>query len=320
MFRVVSGPGPELPTEHASFDRDAERGPGAGTPFVEVGGPEGVVTGAVPNTSPPRQVSRPSTSGWPQAVRTPVPPMPTIAPAPVASHTSSGEARYLSVTFHRIPKAGLRIMQSGVAPEIVAYHFPDHPVTAEYKQVREEIVRQFDDPGAKVALFTSGSTAAGTTTVLVNFAVSLTQEYGSRVLLVDANLARPGIARRLGCAETPGLAEVMGQSIPLAWALQPTPIANIHVLGAGTPTDITEEAMANDFPKLLTQLRQWFDWVIVDAGVWGDLPSSEATCANADAIYLVTRSSDIELPGFGGLRGDVYTAGGQVRGYISTRQ
>jgi len=316
MFRVISGP--DRPVERHNFDRDAAHQAESGVPFVEVGGPEGLVV----STTPAKSVTRPSTTGWPQAVRTPVPPMPApAATIPLQSTTMApDDSRILSVTFHRIPKAGLRLLQSGVAPEIVTYHFPDHPVTGEYKQVRDEIVRQFDEPGSKVTLFTAANGNAGTTTVLINFAVSLVQEYGSRVLLLDANLARPGVARRLGCAESPGLAEVMSQSVPLAWALQPTPISNIHVLSAGTPTDVTEEAMANDFPKLLSQLRQWFDWVLVDAGVWGDLPSSEATCNNADAIYLVTRSSDIELPGFGGLRGEVSQSGGQVRGYISTRQ
>ena len=322
MFRVISGPSNdpfgERGPETLSLHREA--GGEDGVPYVEVGGPEGVVH-SIPKVQAAPAMSRtaPNSYAAPAAVRMPVPPMPAPqAYVPPADEPS--DPRYLSVTFHRIPKAGLRMMQSGVAPEIVAFHFPDHPISGEYRTVRDEIVRQFDEPGSKVSLFASAASAAGTTTVLVNLAVSLAAEFGSRMLLVDANLARPGIARRLGCAEAPRLAEVIGQSIPLAWALQPTPVANVHVLAAGTPGDHTEEAMANEFPKLLAQLRQWFDWVVVDAGVWGDLPSAEATFANTDAVYLVTRSGDIELPGFGSLRSDISQLGGRVRGYISTRQ
>jgi Mrp family chromosome partitioning ATPase len=316
MFRVISGAGSELP-----YDRDAEfRTPvdpfsGEPVPFVEVGGPDGVVTS--PGKPPPAPRPEPRAVAPPAVFQSELPrPKSQAAAAPA----TPPDSRVLSVTFHRIPKPGLRLMQSGVAPEVVAYHFPDHPVSGEYRLVRDEIVKQFDEPGPKVTLFTAASAAAGTTTVLVNFAVSLIQEYGSRVLLVDANFARPGVARRLGCGESPGVAEVLGQAIPLAWALQPTPLTNLHVLATGTPTDATEEAMANDFPKLLTQLRQWFDWVVVDAGVWGDLPAADAVCGTTDAVYLVTRSGDIELPGFGGLRTEVAQANGHVRGYISTRQ
>jgi Mrp family chromosome partitioning ATPase len=310
LFRVINGPTSETAPAREADPRwgGFDLAVGGDVPFVEVGGPDGLKT-----VGPkPTQMK-------------PTPPPAVFHTEPMIeepSHTTGSAAvsRYLSVTFHRIPKAGLRLMHTGVAPEVVAYHFPDHPISGEYRLVRDEIAKQFDEPGSRVALFTAAAPLAGTTTVLVNFAVSLTHDHGNRVLVVDANFARSGVARRLGAAEAPGLAEVMGQAIPLAWALQPTPLPNLHVLATGTPTDATEEAMATDFPKLLHQLRQWFDWVVVDAGVWGELPSGEAAVMSTDAVYLVARSGDIELPGFGGLRGEVTTSGGNVRGFISTRQ
>lgn len=335
MFRVISGVGSDMPHDLPPEPRStvlqgatppAPPAPEPFTdtvPFVEVGGPDGVVA-SVGKPAPPPVVKAPPPRPAPVA-REVIIPAPTPAPKPAAKLLDPippvTDSRILSVTFHPIPKVGLRLMQqTGVAPEVVAYHFPDHPVSGEYRTVRDQIVRQFDEPGSKVTLFTAGNAHAGTTTVLVNFAVSLIQEYGSRVLLVDAHLGRPGVARRLGAAETPGLADVLNQSIPLAWALQPTPVTNLHLLAAGTPTDTTEEQMANDLPRLVGQLRQWFDWVVIDAGVWGDLPGADGTCAAADAVYLVTRSGDIELPGFGGLRAEVANSGGHVRGYVSTRQ
>ena len=307
MFRVITGAGSDLAPAPPDL-RPASDPFGGEVPFVEVGGPDGVVT----------SVGRPAPPPKPPAPKPPPPP-PAKLPDPVIPPVT--DSRILSVTFHPIPKVGLRLMQqTGVAPEIVTYHFPDHPVSGEYRTVRDQIVRQFDEPGPKAVLFTAADAHAGTTTVLVNFAVSLIQEYGSRVLVVDGHLARPGVARRLGAADSPGLADVLNQSIPLAWALQPTPVTNLHLLAAGTPTENTEEQMASDLPKLVTQLRQWFDWVVIDAGVWGDLPGADGTCAAADAVYLVTRSGDIELPGFGGLRAEVANGGGVVRGYISTRQ
>lgn len=317
MFRVITGSGPD---RHADPEAEASQ-PEAGVPFVEVGGPDGVVTspGKQP-PPPPRVVPRPAPGGD-YAGGTDYRPEP--APSPIGSpHRQAGNesSRVLSVSFHRIPKAGLRVIQTGVSPDVVLYHTPDHPVCGEYRQVRDEIVKQFDEPGPKVILFTAATPSAGTSTVLVNFAVAMTQEYGSRVLLVDANFGRPGIARRFGSSEAPGLAEVLGQSLPLAWALQPTPVTNLHVLPTGTATDSTEEALSSDLPRLLNQLRQWFDWVVVDAGVWSELPNAEGACASSDGVFLVARSGEIELPGFGGLRGDVTAAGGIVRGFVSTRQ
>jgi len=319
MFRVISGAGGSMPasirmpvSEKAPAPR-LETPAEESTPFVEVGGPEGVVASA------PRPLPR-------MAPPTPVverPPAPAVKPAhpPEVEPMVPAEldAPVLSVTFHRLPKMGLRLMPSGISPDIIAYHHPDHPVSGEYRTVRDEIVNQFEEPGPRVTMFTSASGMAGTTTVMMNFAVSLTQEHGSRVLLVDANFARPGIARRLGATESPGLAEVLGQSIPLAWALQPTPLTNLHLLSTGTATDATEDLLTTDLPKLIGQLRQWFDWVIVDAGVWNELPGADAAATATDAVYLVTRHTDLDGAEFTGLRAEITETGGPVRGYISTR-
>ena len=317
MFRVITGAGGPAPSrardqvQALHIETPLEEI----TPFIEVGGPEGAVTSAArPQPRVAASVAAPS-------VQRTSPPAPRPAPVPreEAVVAAEADAHVLSVTFHRLPKLGLRLLPTGISPDIIAYHQPDHAVSGEYRTVRDEIVNQFEEPGPRVTLFTSASGLAGTTTVMMNFAVSLTQEHGSRVLLVDANFARPGIARRLGASESPGLAEVLSQSIPLAWALQPTPLANLHLLSTGTATDATEDLLSNDLPKLMGQLRQWFDWVIVDAGVWNELPGGDATAVAADAVYLVTRQTDIDRTEFADLRADITNAGGPVRGYISTR-
>jgi Mrp family chromosome partitioning ATPase len=329
MFRVISGP----VVEPAGTRRDPSDA--GDIPFIEVGGPDGVVTSIQPPTvaihkppapsvAPPPAFIPPAAPFVPPAsLFVPATPRPASAPTPAAARatpSAAPESPILSVTFHRYPKPGLRLMHHGVAPEVVAFHFPDHPVSAEYRRVCEEVLQQYDGPGPRAAVFTAAEPHAGTTTVLVNFAVSLVTQHAHRVLAVDANFARPGLARLLACAEAPGLADVLGQSIPLAWALQPTPLPNLHVLSTGAVNDGTEEALAADLPRLVAQLRQWFDWVVIDGGVWAELPGGDGTGAAADGVYLVTREADMERDEFTGLRAEITAAGGPVRGYVSTRQ
>lgn len=279
-------------------------------PFVEVGGPDGVLTSVVT----PRPVARLVPS---PAISDPTPVPPRLADPP---RTPPPDPRVLSVSFHQFPAANLRLLPSGVAPELVTYHFPDHPVSGEYRAVVAEIKKPFADPGPRTLLFTAAVPLAGTSTVLLNSAVALAQENSPRVLVVDANLVRPGSARRFGATDAPGLAEVLGQSVPLAWAVQPTPITNLHVLSVGSPTPTTAVRLAADLPRLLTQLKQWFDWVLVDCGVWTEFDDRTATGTAADGAYLVTRQHDLDRPEFGALRGAVAAAGGHLRGYITTRQ
>lgn len=319
MFRVITGP--------AEAQRERDDTSDAESPYIEVGGPDGPVmsfpTPSVAIHTPPPAPPippAPAVRATPPAARV-APPPTTVRPAPqVRPTTPAGETPILSVTFHRFPKPGLRIMNGGVAPDVVAFHFPDHPVSGEYRRMTDEVLAQYELPGARAVVFTAAEPHAGTSTVALNFAVSLVASHGHRVLVVDANFGRPGVARRLSCAESPGLADVLGQSIPLAWALQPTPLPNLHVLATGQVTDNTEEALSGDLPRLVTQLRQWFDWVVIDAGVWAELPGGDGTAATAEGVYLVARDADAENADFVNLRSDIAAVGGPVRGFVTTRQ
>lgn len=269
------------------------------SPFVEVGGPDGVVS------SIPRPV--------PRTVPAPAPaPVPAVVEAPVEP-----EPRALSVAFHRFPKSGLRLLPAGVSGDVLAYHDPAHPVSVEYAAVRDEIRKQFEDAGPRVLVFAAAGAASGTTTVLLNVAASFARDAG-RVLAVDANLAHPGVARRLGVADAPGLAEVLGQSVPLTWALQPSPVPNLHALTAGT-AGAPPAALAADFPRLLGQLRQWFDWVLVDAGVWPEALARDKVGPASDGVLLVARQAELDRPEFVHLRTAVTSVGGLLRGYVTTR-
>jgi hypothetical protein len=274
------------------------------TPYVEIGGPGG------PIFSPPAtQPARPIPEARIEPKTEPVRSFPRlVAPPPPV---------YLSVRFHDIYPRG--IAKPGVGPDasLVALHSPEHPVSTEYRTLRNEIRKQLPDATSRVLLFCAATPEAGTTTVLLNLAITLAHD--AKVLVVDANVARPGIAGKLAVKPFPGICEVLAQQVPLAWAVQTTTQSGLHVLTAGDATDATARAVGGDLPRLCTQLRQWFDWVLVDAGVWGAMPERDATCPAADAVYLVTREADAERPEFLSLRGWVKELGGLLRGYVTTR-
>ena len=342
MFRIISEAGHDAaaPTATAPFPPatdPAARGEktpmnayASDIPFVEVGGPEGVVTSyqrpATPTYAAPPTVRfvSPATVSVPFHVL-PTPPEPRFAPAPrprpapVAPPAVAEDPRVLSVALHKFPKPGLRILPAGVAPEVVTYHHPEHPISAEYRLVRDEIRRSFDGHASRVVSLTGTSAAAGTTTVLLNVAVAMTQDTGARVLVVDGNVLRPAVAARLATGDAPGLSEVLAQSVPLAWAIQTTAVSGLHVLAAGVATDKTLASLPTELPRLLTQVRQWFDYVFVDVGAWEHSTAQSAAnlAAACDSVYLVSRHAELERLEFHHLRAAL---GHTLKGYITTRQ
>lgn len=292
-------------------------------PFVEIGGPTGPVFSAAPSKVEAKPKADPR--AFPRiAAPAPVAPVPIPAPAvtPFGTEAAPAATSFLSVRFHDVaPRVAVRT--DGPDASLVALHYPDHPVSGEYRTLRDEIARQLPSATSRTLMLTAAAPEAGTTTVLLNLAVTLARD-GQRVLVLDANVTRAGVAPKLALRSGPGLTDVLGQHLPLPWALQPTAIPSLQALAAGAATDAFElgalgGAIGRELPKLVNQLRQWFDWVLIDAGVWGVVPERDATCSTADAVYLVTRDGDAERPEFTGLRTWVKQLGGPLRGYVTTR-
>lgn len=271
-------------------------------PFIEIGGPGGPVFSAA--TTPPTPAP-----AKPEPVPEPPRNYPRLAPTPAAP-------AYLCVRFHDMAGSGNAKPGDGPDSSLVAFHHPEHAVSAEYRTLRDEIRKQHPEAVPRVLLFLAGAPESGTTTVLLNLGITLSGEGKTRVLVVDANVTHPAVAARLAIKPAPGLCEVLSQHAPLAWAVQPTAVPNLQVLAAGEAATAT---LGRDLPKLLGQLRQWYDWVLVDGGVCGQVPERDAVCPAADAVYLVTREAAAEQAEFAGLRGRVKELGGVLRGYIATR-
>jgi Mrp family chromosome partitioning ATPase len=311
MFKVLSGgTSPRAIAEAAVPAADD-------VPFVEVGDPGGPVFSSGLSLL---EVEAPA------AVAAPVPePIPAAEPAPVplAERTFPRLAspKYLSVTFHDLTGRP-RVFAEREGPDsgLVALHLPDHPISGEYRTLKDEIRAQLPEPIPRVIWFSAAAGESGTTSVLLNLAVTLARESAPRVLVVDANLEHPSVAQKFAIGKSvPGLSEVLAQQIPLAWAVQASTIPNLQILPAGTVTAATASSLPQDLPRFIDQLRQWYDWVLVDSGIWGAAPERDGLSSAADAIYLVTREADAESIEFAGLRNRIRETGGLLRGYIATK-
>lgn len=284
MFRIISEGPIEAVTAGAALAHAPEEPFVSGNaPYIEVGGASPVFHAPKPTRSTPIEQT----------------------PPPACSH------EYLKVALQALatkPAAS----QPLIAKEIVAYHQPNHAVSGEYRELAASIQRQNGAEGEpKAILLTSAGRDRGTTTVLLNLAVTLAAE--ARVLVIDADFDHSSASRMLGLAEVPGLSEVLTQSSPLAWALQPTPLPKLQVLASGSALT---EAPIEELPRVLTQLRQWYDWILIDGGVWGERPSRDTISAAFDSIYLVTRQGETHAAAF---KPQIARHGGLLRGFITTQ-
>ncbi|MGY1914938.1 polysaccharide biosynthesis tyrosine autokinase [Blastococcus sp. SYSU DS0973] len=176
-----------------------------------------------------------------------------------------------------------------LAKHHVAYGAGDHSPAAEaFRALRLKL--QHGDPTVppRVVVVTASNSGEGTSTVAVNLSVSLARS-GSRVMLVDANLRRPRVARYLGLTEDgAGLTDVLADTADLHQATQRWTDSRLSVLDAGPLSVDSDEILGSpQMRRLLSQLREAYDFVIIDAPPLLPVVDAAALSVLADGCVLV---------------------------------
>jgi Mrp family chromosome partitioning ATPase len=184
-----------------------------------------------------------------------------------------------------------------IAPELVVYHRPDQAASQEFRATASGIQQQLATGGTHILMFTAVSPRAGTTTTVLNLAFTWAKHEKRKVLVVDAAEARAAVAAKMGLSNTPGLADVLKGTVPLAQALQQTKQANCWILAAG---EVATQSTAVPEPKamrdLLRQARKQFDLILLDTLPWNDDSATIALASGADGVYLVLRQAEAKTP------------------------
>ena len=211
---------------------------------------------------------------------TPLPPIPGKK-APSAPPKSQGplvptlsQPRPMSVAFEPWPTHA----KPCPASEIISFHQPEHPVSKQYDSLFEKVTE-----GCRVLLF-AGAKGAGTTTVLLNLAFSGCMRFRKKVVVVDSNLIRPALAKRLGIPRSPGWAEFLAGSVALEKALQTTSHPLLSCLPAREECD---DVPAEAQRWVLGWLRDRFDLVLVDGTGLEEMQRMAPLSGACDGMYLV---------------------------------
>jgi len=129
--------------------------------------------------------------------------------------------------------AGAEIPRPRLAPELIAYYRPDHAISQQYRKLLAPLLSVAPESRSQVLLFTAARPGSGTTTVLLNVALTAAGHGRRRVVVVDGNLRRPALADKLGLGAVAGLREVLGGTCSLEHALRETDQRNLFALTAG---------------------------------------------------------------------------------------
>jgi succinoglycan biosynthesis transport protein ExoP len=133
------------------------------------------------------------------------------------------------------------------------------------RAVRTAVIFSSAEEGARAIVVTSTAPGEGKTLISTNLAVALAQA-DQRTLVIDGDMRRPRVHGVFGRAQEPGLSNVLVGTARMSEAVRMTPIPNLYVLPSGhIPPNPAELLSSTRYLDALEELRQQFDWIIIDA-------------------------------------------------------
>jgi len=163
------------------------------------------------------------------------------------------------------------------------------PMVESFRTLRTNLKFADVDHPPRQVVVTSAVAHEGKSTTAQNLAIALAQS-GMRVCLVEADLRRPKVTENLGIEGAVGLTNVVAGEHNLQDVLVPWNRGLVTVLPAGTtPSDPASLLGSHNAQMLLQDLRQSFDFVVIDAPPLLPVSDAAVLAGETDGALLVVR-------------------------------
>jgi succinoglycan biosynthesis transport protein ExoP len=143
-----------------------------------------------------------------------------------------------------------------------------------------------------VAAVTSAIKGEGKTTTVVNLGYTLSRDFGRRVLLVDCDFVFPELKAFI---ETPiryGLIDCLRSDTPPQQAMSPLADVPCWIMPAGQDVgDSNELLRAGQLNRVLSQLREEFDYILLNAPPILPVATMNVLESHCDLLLLVVRAN-----------------------------
>jgi succinoglycan biosynthesis transport protein ExoP len=206
---------------------------------------------------------------------------------------------------------------------------PDHPLIVQEspQALRAEAFRrlrtnlQFLELGesARTFVMTSALPGEGKTTTSINLAITLA-DAGQRVVLVDADLRRPSVARYMGIEGSVGLTTVLIGKVGIEDAVQPWGSGTLDVVAAGQIPPNPSELLGSDaMSALVTRLGETYDVVVIDTPPLLPVTDAAILAKRTGGAVLVTGVGAVHRQQVEGAVAALATAKARLLGVVVNR-
>ena len=189
-----------------------------------------------------------------------------------------------------VDRPRFRTFNRKYAEKLVVSSVMSQPLREQYRRLAATLHHAQGESDIKTLMVTSAVPDEGKTLTATNIALTLSESYQRRVLLLDADLRRPSLGDMFQLPNVFGLNEALSAKNDRKVSIIQVS-RRLSLLTAGAPdhdpmSKLTSERMF----KLLAEAKAAFDWVIIDTPPIGILTDASLLGALADAALLVVRA------------------------------
>ncbi len=195
----------------------------------------------------------------------------------------------------QLPVLGV-IQQVDESEELITISEPRSPVSEAFRSLRTSIQYTSVDFPLRKILVTSPMQGEGKTTIATNLGIVLAQG-GKKVSLVDADLRRPTLHRKMRVSNRRGLTSLfMGEDIHLDGALRESSVSGLFLLTSGNLPPNPAELMGSErMRRVLSNIEERSDVVVVDSPPVTAVTDAVILSKHVDGILLVMQPGKTKL-------------------------
>ena len=147
-----------------------------------------------------------------------------------------------------------------------------------------------DEDGCRVIGITSGLSGEGKSITAINLACSLA-EAGHRVLLTEADMRQPSLAKRIRISNSPGLSNLLARKCKAGEVLRESGILpNLAVITGGDIPPNPSELLGSDrMSSVIEVLSENFDYIILDLPPVNVVSDALVVSGFIDGMVVVVR-------------------------------
>jgi polysaccharide biosynthesis transport protein len=184
-----------------------------------------------------------------------------------------------------------------------------------YRAIRANVETERLKSPFKSIMVTSPAPHEGKSTTILNLA-HVFQEFGRRVLVVEADIRRPSLSSALGLTSKPGMVDFLNGTATFEQVCRPLPSGVILIPAQVARGDAASLLASPRFRELLARSADQFDLILVDCAPVLAVPDNLLLATVIDRVIMVAKATGTSARDLRKAQREIERAGGRILGVV----